>query len=212
MHRRLRVDVVERQRPLVLVDLLAGDLPAQDAGEDVAVVVRRQAADRHGLVSPGPRARPGAQGIFVVSRPNATGRFRARAAFSAMPLMPSRRFSSAQTSSGRMPHGDPEHDQVIQHVGALGDHRIAVAGDRLDQALDRFLAEFLRHLGGAARQQPRRVADRGIGVAPAHHHRPQPVQHRRPPVRSPAAAADAASRLPRRRRATRLPACAASSA
>src|SRR5215467_2738605 len=32
--------------------------------------------------------------------------------------------------------GDPQHDQVIEHVGAFGDHCVAVAGDRLDQALD----------------------------------------------------------------------------
>ena len=105
MRRRLRVDVVEGERPLVLMDLLAGDLAAQDAGEDVGVVVGRQAADTAWLISrrAARRAWPGGQGIFVVSSPNATGRSRARAAFSAMPLMPSRRFSSSQTSSGRMP-------------------------------------------------------------------------------------------------------------
>jgi hypothetical protein len=47
MHWRLRVDVVERQRPLILVDFLRRDLAAQDAGKDVAVIVRRQATDRH---------------------------------------------------------------------------------------------------------------------------------------------------------------------
>ncbi len=40
MDRRQRVDVVEGQRELVLVDLLARQLAAQDAREDVAAVVR----------------------------------------------------------------------------------------------------------------------------------------------------------------------------
>ena len=39
MHRRLRVDVVEGERELVLVDLLARQLAAQDAGEDVVAIV-----------------------------------------------------------------------------------------------------------------------------------------------------------------------------
>ena len=39
MDRRLRIDVVEGERMLVLIDLAAGHLAAQDAGEDVAVVI-----------------------------------------------------------------------------------------------------------------------------------------------------------------------------
>jgi hypothetical protein len=39
VHRRLRVDVVEGERVVVFVDLLAGQLAAQDAGEDVIAVV-----------------------------------------------------------------------------------------------------------------------------------------------------------------------------
>ena len=39
MRRRLRGDVVEGERPLVLVDALGGDLAAQDLGEDVGAVV-----------------------------------------------------------------------------------------------------------------------------------------------------------------------------
>src|SRR5579875_2043527 len=59
----------------------------------------------------------------------------------------------------------PEDDQVIEDVGALRHQRLTVAGYRLDQALHRFLAEFLRDLGDAARHQPRRVADIGIDGA-----------------------------------------------
>ena len=95
MHRRLRRDVVERQRPGVLVDLLAGDFAAQDAGEDVLVVVLADTLHRH---CP-PSVRPG-QGILLVCTPRASGRARTRAARSAMPEMPSRRRSSVQTSSG----------------------------------------------------------------------------------------------------------------
>ena len=39
MHRRLRMDVVEGQRKIVLVDLLARQLAAQDAREDVVAIV-----------------------------------------------------------------------------------------------------------------------------------------------------------------------------
>ena len=39
MHRRLRVDVVEDEAVLVLIDGLVGDLAPQDLGEDVLIVV-----------------------------------------------------------------------------------------------------------------------------------------------------------------------------
>ena len=48
--RRLRSDVVERDRPLVLVDAIGRDLAAQEFGEDVVWVVRAGAADGHGLL------------------------------------------------------------------------------------------------------------------------------------------------------------------
>src|SRR3546814_4213223 len=44
MHRRLRPDVVEGERIVVLVDLLAGNFAAQDPGEDVVVVVDHPAS------------------------------------------------------------------------------------------------------------------------------------------------------------------------
>src|SRR6185437_6489444 len=30
---------------------------------------------------------------------------------------------------------DPKHDQMVEHIGTLGDDGVTVAGDRLDQAL-----------------------------------------------------------------------------
>jgi hypothetical protein len=42
-----RVDIVKGQRELVLMHALAGDFPAQDAGEDVGGVVGGQAGDAH---------------------------------------------------------------------------------------------------------------------------------------------------------------------
>ena len=53
MHRRLRVDVMERQRPLVFVNRLVGDLAAQDAREDVVVVIVGNGSNGHGCSSLG---------------------------------------------------------------------------------------------------------------------------------------------------------------
>src|ERR1700730_1720240 len=72
---RLRADVVEGEDVLVLVNLVAGDFAAQDSGEDVVAVVGHYASVQ---------------------------RF-ARARFSAMPEVPSRRVSSAATSAGETP-------------------------------------------------------------------------------------------------------------
>ena len=47
VQRGLRIDVVEGQRPFVFVDGLVGDLPAQDAGENVLVVIGLGGVDRH---------------------------------------------------------------------------------------------------------------------------------------------------------------------
>ena len=51
---RLRVDVMERQRPVVFVDFPARDFAAQDAREDVGVIVVADAFDGHALVSLSP--------------------------------------------------------------------------------------------------------------------------------------------------------------
>ena len=87
MHRRLRVDVVEGERELVLVDLLARQLAAQDAREDVVAVV----------VGHGPGLARGRRSVTV------TRHFCLRAAFSAMPDRPSRRASSVHTALGLTP-------------------------------------------------------------------------------------------------------------
>ena len=88
MHRRLRVDVVEGERVLVLVDLLARQLAAQDAREDVVAVVVG-----HGL-----RFSAEAGGPSPCAR-----YFCLREAFSAMPDRPSRRASSVHTALGFTP-------------------------------------------------------------------------------------------------------------
>src|SRR5690606_18720838 len=72
VHRRLRCDIVEGERPLVLVDLLARDISAQDFSEYVVGIVRLRGVDRHQAL---------------------------RAAFSARPDVPSRLSSSASTSA-----------------------------------------------------------------------------------------------------------------
>src|SRR5882724_6612376 len=75
MRRALRADVVEGEDVLILVNLVARDLAAQDAGEDVVVVISHCASVQRLL----------------------------RARFSAMPEVPSRRASSAATSAGETP-------------------------------------------------------------------------------------------------------------
>ena len=48
MERRLRVDVVKGERELVIIDGLRRQLAAQDAREDIAVVIGLGGVDRHG--------------------------------------------------------------------------------------------------------------------------------------------------------------------
>src|SRR5689334_25178524 len=48
MHGCQRIDVMERQRPLVLIHFSTRNLATQDTGEDVAVVVGRQSHASHG--------------------------------------------------------------------------------------------------------------------------------------------------------------------
>jgi len=48
VQRGLRVDVMEGEGEFILVDPLAGDFAAQNAGEDVVIVVGRQAGDGNG--------------------------------------------------------------------------------------------------------------------------------------------------------------------
>src|SRR6202030_3643376 len=55
---------------------------------------------------------------------------------------------------GRNPDRRPQHEKMVENIGALADERGAVAPDALDDRLDGFLAELLRDLGGAAGAQP----------------------------------------------------------
>src|SRR3546814_1789304 len=76
MQGRLRVDVVERERILVLVNRLRRQFAAQDAREDIAVVIGKRRVDRHGESS-----------------------YCRRPAFSVWPEVPRRRASSVAMSS-----------------------------------------------------------------------------------------------------------------
>src|SRR6266568_4268206 len=80
MHRGKRVDVVEGEDVGVLVDFLAGDLAPHDLAEDASFR------------------------IHLYFRSASVRRPSARAAFSSIPEMPSRRRSSASTSAGRNPY------------------------------------------------------------------------------------------------------------
>src|SRR3546814_866892 len=80
MQGRLRVDVVERERILVLVNRLRRQFAAQDAREDIAVVIGKRRVDRHGESS-----------------------YCRRPAFSVWPEVPWRRSSSAAMSSHDRP-------------------------------------------------------------------------------------------------------------
>src|SRR5690348_16391069 len=79
VHRGDRMDVVEREEVRVLVDFAARDLAPDDLAEHAARSVRHL-------------------------RSALTRRLSARAAFSSIPDMPSRRRSSASTSAGRRPN------------------------------------------------------------------------------------------------------------
>jgi hypothetical protein len=59
--------------------------------------------------------------------------------------------------------GDPEHDEVIEQIGALAHHGIGMAVHGVDHHLNRFLGELLAHLAAARAQQPRRARGCRIG-------------------------------------------------
>src|SRR4051794_38762463 len=52
--------------------------------------------------------------------------------------------------------GYPEHDEIVDEIGAFPDDGVGVATHRVDHHLDGFLSKFLGHLGAARTQQPRR--------------------------------------------------------
>src|SRR5277367_1478973 len=66
--------------------------------------------------------------------------------------------------------GDPEHDEIIDQVGALFDDGFAIAVHGVDHNLDGLFGELLGHLAAARTQQPRRPRGRRI-VLPAGVHR-----------------------------------------
>src|SRR5580704_88042 len=55
-----------------------------------------------------------------------------------------------------------EHDQeMVEHVGGLADHPLAVLADRGNRCLDRFLAEFFGAMRHATVQEPARIGHVG---------------------------------------------------
>ena len=51
MHRRLGGDVVEGEHMIILMHFFRRNLAAQDAREDIAVIIGAKAIDRHGFAS-----------------------------------------------------------------------------------------------------------------------------------------------------------------
>ena len=59
---------------------------------------------------------------------------------------------------------DPEHDQIVEQVGAFLDDRVGLAVHRVDDDLDRLFGKLLGHLAAARAQQPRCPRGRRIGA------------------------------------------------
>jgi hypothetical protein len=68
-----------------------------------------------------------------------------------MPEVPSRCIARGNPGSG------PQHQQVIEQVGALAGKRRRVVSDTLDYCLDRLFAELLGNLGSTAGKEARRI-------------------------------------------------------
>src|ERR1041384_2055922 len=56
----------------------------------------------------------------------------------------------------------PQHDEVVDQIGAFAHHRVGVAMHGVDDDLDRFLGKLLGHLAAAGAQQASRARDRRI--------------------------------------------------
>jgi hypothetical protein len=56
----------------------------------------------------------------------------------------------------------PQHDPVVEEIGALAHDRVVIAVQRVDHDLEGFLAELLGHLGTAGMQEARCPRGRGI--------------------------------------------------
>src|ERR1700722_8724449 len=65
---------------------------------------------------------------------------------------------------------------MIEHVGALEDHRLAIHLDGVEADLDRFLDELLRHLLYAVTEQLGRARERGVAVPRGQHRGVQTLQ------------------------------------
>src|SRR5690242_20447479 len=61
--------------------------------------------------------------------------------------------------------GDPQHDEMVDEIGAFLDDRFAVAEHGIEDYLDRLLGELLRHLAAAGAQKPGGPRGRRIVVA-----------------------------------------------
>src|SRR5271170_1681441 len=61
--------------------------------------------------------------------------------------------------------GDPQHHEIIDEVGALFDHGLAVAVHGVDHDLDGLFGKLLGHLAAARAKQPRRPRGRRIVMA-----------------------------------------------
>ena len=57
-----------------------------------------------------------------------------------------------------------DDEEMVEQVGRLGDHAVAVLGDRRDHGLDRLLAQLLGAMGDAAIEKLAGIGD--IGGSP----------------------------------------------
>src|SRR5579872_251785 len=97
-----------------------------------------------------------------------------------MATMPRRAFASRQLRPhvGRRHAGiRPQHQEMIEEIGALADDARAVGAYRLDDQLDRLLAELLGDLRRAAAEQLGGVGFRRIGALAGRDHTVEPLQH-----------------------------------
>lgn len=127
MHRRLRADIVEGQREIIFEHLVARQFAAQDAREDVAIVIRLAGIDRHRRGSF--RLGCGLDQIW-------------RDAFSAMPEVPSRRSSSAMTSASGTFLATSSTIRWNKR-SAASPTSAARSGQRGDHGFHRFLTQLL---------------------------------------------------------------------
>src|ERR1700721_1604387 len=72
--------------------------------------------------------------------------------------------------------GGPQHQQVVEHIGAFAGERGAVVVHRLDDGFERLLAEFTSDADRAEGEQLRGVGAVRTGAAPRLYSRPQSAQ------------------------------------